>query len=317
MSTLQASKSVQAANTSVSTRFPWWRIPVLLALLLLSIALYIALMNVVPPPNSFVTSSNIRGMIGIWMSNFLPYFGACALILIAKPTFGRWYRMELGIIFAGALILLVMLFPVLSVLSHDSWRYLWDARVLLHGYSPYVFAPDSRILEPLRDNYLYPLTSFHLVPTIYPPGAQAIYLISYLLAPNNIYVLKTIFLCFDMAACGALALLLKQRGLDPRRAIIYAWCPLPIVEFAIQAHVDVVTITFMVLALLCASSERRGMRILTGFLIAMAKLKKLYPILLLLVVMRHCELPFKHPTLLLSCFGTILLGYLPFLILGH
>jgi len=122
---------------------------------------------------------------------------------------------------------------------------------------------------------------------------------------------------FDMVTCGVLALLLTRKGLDPRRVIIYAWCPLPIVEFAIQGHADAVTITFTLLAVLCATSNRRGARALTGFLIAMATLTKIYPILLLIVIMRRREWTLKQPALLLTCFATIILGYLPFYLLGH
>jgi len=150
------------------------------------------------------------------------------------------------------------------------------------------------------------------VPTIYPPGAQAVYLLSYLLAPSNLFFLKGIFIVFDMVTCGALALLLARRGLDPRRVVIYAWCPLPIVEFAIQGHMDVVTLMFMVLAVLCATYSWRGSRALTGFLIGMATLTKIYPIFLLVVILRRHDW-----SLLYTCFATIIVGYVPFLILGH
>src|SRR5207253_170531 len=129
--------------------------------------------------------------------------------------------------------------------------------------------------------------------------------------------LKGIFVGFDLATCGVLALLLTRKGLDPRRVIIYAWCPLPIVEFALSGHIDAATITFTVLAVLCATSNRRGARALTGCLIGMATLTKIYPILLLVVVVRRREWTLKQPLLLLTCFATIIVGYLPFYILGH
>jgi hypothetical protein len=247
-----------------------------------------------------------------WMVGFLPYGAACALVLFTKPTGGRWRWVELGIIFGGALFLRAMLLPFPPNLSHDSWRYLWDARVTLHGYSPYVYAPDAKVLQPLQDALIYGNSRFRNVPTVYPPGAQAIYLLSYLLAPSNLPFLKGIFLVFDMATCGALAVLLARRGLDPRRVIIYAWCPLPIVEFALEGHLDALTITFMVLAVLCASSTKRGARVLTGFLIAMATLTKIYPLFLLLVIMRR-----RDWALLATCIATIVVAYIPYLILGH
>jgi len=127
-----------------------------------------------------------------------------------------------------------------------------------------------------------------------------------------LFFLKGIFIVFDMVTCGALALLLRQKNCDPRRAIIYAWCPLPIVEFALQGHVDVITITFTILAVLCATATWRGSRAVTGFLIGMATLTKIYPIILLVVIMRR-----RDWALLTTCFATILVGYIPYLILGH
>jgi Glycosyltransferase family 87 len=290
---------------------PWWRSLALSVLLSLSIALYLILIHVVPQGNDFTP------FLSVWMITFLPYIAACALILVTKPMMGGWRWAELAIIFAGAFVMRVMLLPLPPLLSHDSWRYVWDARVTLHGYSPYVYAPGNPVLSSLTDKLIFNESRFRNVPTIYPPGAQAIFVLSYLLAPSNLFFLKGIFVGFDMVTCGALALLLMRKGLDPRRVVIYAWCPLPIVEFAIQGHLDAATITFTVLAVLSATSNRRGARALTGFLIGMAALTKIYPILLLVAVARRREWTLKQPLLLLTCFATIIVGYLPFYVLGH
>src|SRR2546421_3347913 len=177
-----------------------------------------------------------------------------------------------------------MVLPLPPGLSHDSWRYLWDARVTLHGYSPYVYPPDDKVFSSLQDQVIYANSRYRDSPTIYPPGAQAVYLLSYLLAPSNLYFLKGIFIGFDMLTCGALALLLVRKGLDPRRIVIYAWCPLPIVEFAIAGHSDVIAISFMVAAMLFALSSRQSLRLLAGMCIGLAVLARLYPILLLVAL---------------------------------
>lgn len=271
-------------------------------LLLITAALYGMLIAVFPRLNTFLT---------VWLINFAPYIAACAFVLLTREQRGRWRWIELGIIFAGALIFRSMLLPLPPNLSRDSWRYLWDARVTLRGYSPYVYAPGDPLFNSLHD-FIYNNSRFRNVPTIYPPGAQGVFLFSYLLAPSNLFFLKGIFVVFDLATCAALAWLLARRGLDPRRAIIYAWCPLPIVEYAIEGHVDVITITFMVLAVLCATCEFRGARVLTGFLIGLAALTKIYPIFLLVVIMDR-----RDWKLLATCILTVVLGYLPYLIMGH
>jgi len=191
----------------------------------------------------------------------------------------------------------------------------------------------DKALLPLRDNLLLPNSGFHDVPTIYPPGAQAIFVLSYLIAPSNLYFLKGIFLVIDMITCLALLVLLKRKGLDQRRVILYAWCPLPIVEFAIQGHVDVITLLFTLLAVLSAADTSVRGRVLTGFLAGFAALTKIYPILLLVVVLPASpdgqsglnnrgmallrRVLGRNAPLFITCFATIFLGYLPYLILGH
>lgn len=309
MSILEASHIAQEQPDTTVTQRPWQRLLLLGALLLCSVGCNIGLIITTPALHS---TTSTTPFLWLWLGSFLPYLIACLLILRTHPLIGRWQWAELGVIFGGALLLRAMLAPSFPFLSHDALRYLWDAHVTLHGFSPYTSIPESKALLPLRDTLLYPNMGFEDVPTLYPPGAQVIYIISYLLGGSNLTVLKAIFLLFDMATCVTLAFLLKQRGLDPRRALLYAWCPLVTVELVMQGHVDVLTITFSMLALLCATYTWRGARVLTGFLIGMAMLTKIYPILLLAVVIRK-----RDYTLLASCIITILLFYTPYLILGH
>ena len=125
--------------------------------------------------------------------------------------------------------------PLPPNLSRDSWRYVWDARVILHGYSPYVYSPGDKVLARLRDALIFGNSRFRDVPTIYPPGAEIIYVLGYLLAPGNLFVLKGIFVGFDMLTCVALALLLKREGLDPVLVLRALW---PCRGTAVRSHAD-------------------------------------------------------------------------------
>lgn len=306
MSLVHASSSLQERYQTVPIKRPWLRPLLLCVLLLIVVSITMRLRVIAPSPDTSATS-----FVQLWMVDFIPYLAACALVLTTKARAGFWLWVELGVILVGAVVLRAILLPVPPDLSHDSWRYLWDARVTLHGYSPYVYAPSDPHFLHLRD-FIFYNSRFRDVPTVYPPGAQAIYILSYLIAPSNLFVLKGIFLGFDLITCGALVLLLRLRGLDLSRSIIYAWCPLPIVEFAIQGHLDALTVAFTVLALLCAHGTWRGARVLTGFLLAMATLTKFYPILFLLPIVR------RRDWALLVAFGaTIVVSYVPYLILGH
>src|SRR3984893_5137889 len=283
MSPAQTSNAVEAVKPSPTVKYAWWRAAALSALLLLALALYPFLYKTAPP-DTIQDNYLYQPFLRLWIVSFLPYFAACALVLATKPAQGRWRWIELSIVLAGAFVLRALLLPLPPGFSRDSWRYLWDARVTLHGFSPYVYQPNSAPLSPLVDNVLFPRMRFRSSPTIYPPGAQAVFLLSYLLGGSNLYFLKGIFLVFDMVTCGALVVFLKRRGFDPCRVLIYAWCPLPIIEFGIQGHVDVISLTFSILALLSFSNSSVRGRILTGFLLGMAALTKIYPILLLVII---------------------------------
>ncbi|MFL5628232.1 MAG: glycosyltransferase 87 family protein [Ktedonobacteraceae bacterium] len=295
--------------------YPWWRLAVLLLFLFFSVLLYLLLSSVAPQPDGPVLP-----FLPIWLICFLPYFAASIYILATRPLTGPWLWLELGIIFVGALVFHLILLPLPTGLSRDAWRYLWDAHVIVHGYNPYVYAPGDKVLEPLR-SILFTNCRFRNEPTKYPPGAELFYVLSYVLAPGNMYVLKGLFTLCDLVTCGALTWLLAYRRLDPRCVIIYAWCPLPLVEFAVEGHVDALVVMFTVLAVatyqwatgnILQKHSEYGRFALTGFFLGMATLAKLYPLLLLIVFMRRW-----HWALLFSCVVTILLGYLPFLLLGH
>lgn len=283
-----------------------WRLSLLCVLLLISIGINMGFLL-----NRFRIDGPLFPFMAFFLAGFGPYLLACAIVLITPAPRGRWRWLELGLIVGGALVLRAMLVGVDPFLSPDAWRYLWDARVTLHGYSPYVYAPQDALLASLRDTN-YSKMGFHHVPTIYPPGAQGFYLLGYLMAPESLVPLKILFLLCDLITCLALIYLLKRQGLDTARCIIYAWCPLPVVDFAIQGHLDVIAIMFSMLAILSNLNSGRGWRILTGFLVGMATLSKLYPLLLLVVVMRR-----RDWLLVMTCLLTILLGYLPYLILGQ
>src|SRR2546429_8417332 len=140
MAKLQVPEVIQIADKPVTVKRPWWRILTLCSLFSLSVITYILLINAAPQ-----SDDRIAPFLHVWMISFLPYFAACAFVLATKPLAGKWRWIELGIIVLGAFILRVMLLPLPPGLSHDSWRYLWDARVdrkstrlnSSHGYISY------------------------------------------------------------------------------------------------------------------------------------------------------------------------------------
>src|SRR5437667_5876849 len=146
MSITQTRSTDEIRSVAGAAGHPWRRLALLSVLLAMSIGCNIYLLLTAPPPDVNSGPFTIS-----WLLSFLPYLAACIVVLVMKPQTGRLRWIELGLLLVGALVLRAILLPVPPDFSHDSWRYLWDARLTLHGFSPYVHPPASRLFIPLRD----------------------------------------------------------------------------------------------------------------------------------------------------------------------
>jgi hypothetical protein len=253
------------------------------------------------------------------LGNFVPLFGltatyvaAVALIWWSRPaTSARWRWIELGVIAAGGLALRAIFWPHPPTLSHDAYRYVWDAHLVLHGVSPYMHSPLDPSLVGLRDSAIWPNVNWPTSPTIYPPAAEIFYLLISLIVPLNIWALKVGIALCDIGSGLLTLVLLRRFGLDLRRVALYWWSPIPILEFAYSAHVDALAVLLTLATLVVAAQHWRGARMAAGVLLGLAALTKLYPLLFVVVLVRRRDWGFLG-----ALAGTIVIGYLPFIRLG-
>src|SRR6185437_7896444 len=214
----------------------------------------------------------------------LPYSLACWWVIVgASPQTRRIQSAEWAVVIGAALAFFAIVFPLWPSLSGDPYRYVWDARVLAHGYNPLAIAPDSPLLASLRDMIIYPRVYWVHVPTIYPPGAQGLYLLAYLVAPDNVWAIKAEMILGVALVAALLIGYLRMRGQDPLRVIVWLWCPLVVVELGMDGHVDAVAIAAWLAALILAECYKQPRaRGAVGVLLGFATLIKLYPALFLL-----------------------------------
>jgi Glycosyltransferase family 87 len=260
-----------------------------------------------------ITSGGVGGPAGVVIAEALvavPYALACWLVVSGRrPTDRRWRAVEWVGIIGGACTFFAAVFPLQPLLSADLYRYVWDARLISHGFSPYLAAPESAIFQPLRDGLIYPHLYWVHVPTIYPPGAQGLFFIAYFIAPSNIFAVKAEMLLFVAATAVALGWYLHAHAQDPRRTLIFLWCPLVVVELGMNGHVDAAAIALWMMALVLGHvATRPGARVAVGTLLALATLVKLYPAILLLGLGRR-----RDRGLYVAFGATLALGYAPFL----
>ena len=146
-------------------------------------------------------------------------------------------------IWAGGILLRAGLLPAAPALSEDIYRYMWDGWVQVNGVNPFVHPPSAPLLAPLRLDW-WPLINHADVPTIYPPGAQIVFLLLAALGPGRL-LFKLAWLAADILAARLLAGLAGD-GVRGRRALLlYLWSPLLLVEVAWSGHVEPLGIAAM------------------------------------------------------------------------
>lgn len=187
-------------------------------------------------------------------------------------------------ILAVGIICRIIMIPTAPLFDTDINRYLWDGKVASYGYNPYSFPPDADELINLRDQNWNSISSDN-APATSGPCAELIYRLAYTAGIRSVSGLKWIFFFFDTANILLIAALLSKLRLPACWALIYAWSPLAIKEFANSGHVEPVMLFFLILAFYCRikyGQNRAWMWISYGA----AGTVKLIPLLLAPVVWR-------------------------------
>ncbi|MBI2952097.1 DUF2029 domain-containing protein [bacterium] len=193
----------------------------------------------------------VPGFLLLHLAAFLVYLAVALPLSKGAPRSGA---RGMAWIVAFGLLFRVTLWCSPAVLSDDLYRYLWDGRVQAHGVNPYRYPPGAPELTALRDD-LHPRINHPEIPTIYPPLAQAVFLLIALISPTPLAV-KVTFTLFDLGTAWLLYRLLVRRGGPPEALIVYLWSPLVVVEVAGSGHVDALAIFCLIAALLRAEEEK-------------------------------------------------------------
>ncbi len=251
-------------------------------------------------------TAQFRSFYFFWLFNSQVVIHLIACALVVRYDLGR---RALFVVLLFAVLLRVSFLPTPPALSTDIYRYLWDGRVQAHGINPYRYHPAAPELAHLRDPYIYEkINRRDYARTAYPPAAQLVFLLSALIRPDGVTTIKLIFTGFEFIAIAALMLLLKQVGMNQARVLIYAWSPLAVWEIAQNGHVEAVALAFIALAAVAAA---RGWRAITGVMIALATLVKVYPAMLAAAFYKRWD--GRMPAAMIA---TVAILYAPYLSVG-
>lgn len=169
------------------------------------------------------------------------------LYLIGAHGMRRWGATTFWLVFVFAVLFRLIHLGYTPFLSTDINRYVWDGKVQHRGINPFRYSPDSQNLESLRDGSWEDI-NFKSMPTIYPPLAQALFFTAYT-AGKGTLAFRILFLLFDLGLILLLWRICRAVRAPPEMVVIYAWNPLPILEFCGSGHLDAVAIFFFWAAL--------------------------------------------------------------------
>lgn len=226
--------------------------------------------------------------------------------LFGKNTNKLDLTLPLLIVIFG-IIFRITLIPSVPATSPDVYRYMFEGRTTLSGNNPYVVTPgDKRVSNLADDNF--DKVMFKELPAIYPPLSQGIFALSQFFTPGSYISIKIIFLLFDIMAMIFLLKLLVLKGKDPNLVLLYAWLPLPVMEYFANAHIDVAGYSFLIIFIYYLE---KGKIYLSVIPFALSFIIKLYPVMLLPLLLK--KIGFKK-TFVFGIFFIVIvvLFYLPF-----
>lgn len=261
-------------------------------------------------PQSDKTSKPIRILI---LSQIM--FGLSVAIFVAgrKFDFGKNNKKLFYAICVSALLARAVMFVGADdkfQLSDDVYRYIWDGKVAANGINPFLYSPTAEELTDLRDDTIYPYINHPHLPTIYPPLAQNIFLMTYLLGGDSPIPFKVVSILFEILTFFALAIWLRIEGINKNRLLLYLFSPLILIEFYMSAHLDILAMPFLIAALIAIRQKRPA---ITGILIALASLVKFFGLFFVPILFFHFKK--REKLQFASSFAlTMVLMYLPYII---
>ncbi len=196
------------------------------------------------------------------------------------PAGRRWVMLIAGFAFLFRLTLV----PHGVIGSDDIYRYLWDGKVAAAGVNPFAYTPTDPHLSGLATADLPSKVNHPELRSVYPALAQLLFLLAHLLFGDSLWGIKLLLTFMDCMTIFFVWRFVRDRADPVIPLLLYAWCPLPILYFALDGHIDALGIPFLVLGLSFLSTRRsvRG-----AVAIGMSALAKLIPLLVLPLLVRQ------------------------------
>jgi alpha-1,6-mannosyltransferase len=259
-----------------------------------------------------VADMPVLAFAGAFVSAGLAFaFGVPRLIQKASTLSPANTQRLVAIMIATGLIARLVLFASDPILEDDYHRYLWDGAVTAQGFNPYTTSPravveagDAHPLAGLaaESGHVLRRINHPLLTTIYPPVTEAAFALAYKISPWSLTAWRGVLLGCDAAILAILLSLLKTTGRSPLWAALYWWNPLVLKEGFNSAHMEPVAGALVMLTLLLVAKRRP---VMAAAALAVAAGAKLWPALLLPIVIRAAASTWRQVFTALGVFGTL------------
>ncbi|RME26950.1 MAG: DUF2029 domain-containing protein, partial [Candidatus Zixiibacteriota bacterium] len=191
----------------------------------------------------------------------------------------------------------------------DVYRYVWEGKLVAHGGNPFVVSPQEMCDTDLADDTIYPRINHPWLPTIYPPLSQYLFMTAWFIGGDNLLGFKLLSFLFELLTAGAVLVMIRRFHLPPWTWFIWLFSPLVILEFLFSNHLDILALPFFVAAIIAFRDKRL---FITGLLLGLAAGVKLFAFFVLPVLVFFTPGWKRRGLLTLTCVGTFLLLYIPF-----
>ena len=268
---------------------------------------------------AFTSRTDVLKIIALWLA-----IGYCSYKLI------KINASQTSLLAGLALLFRVLFLFAIPNLSQDFYRFIWDGRMLLNGFNPYLYLPENFIREGIAPiaqaqelyNGMGSLNGSHY--TNYPPVSQLCYAIAAIFSNSHILgaviVLRILIIIADIGTYFFGKRLLKALKLPEYYIFWYLLNPFVILELTGNLHFEGVMVFFIISSLyFLHKNQWHWAAILLGLSVSV----KLIPLLFLPLFFKRF-IAFKNKASILSglqkligfyCIViiTILLTFSPFL----